>query len=50
MTTAKPMLAHRRGGVQPLVYWLARMFVEPAALLFLRLRRIGIEHSRQADR
>src|SRR4051812_44621700 len=44
MTPANLHARARRRGVNPLVYWLGRSLVQPAALLFLRLRRIGMEH------
>jgi glycerol-3-phosphate dehydrogenase (NAD(P)+) len=34
----------RRRGTNPVVYWVARAFLQPFALVFWRLRRIGREH------
>src|SRR5512133_1266455 len=39
------LLARARGrGVNPIVYWLLRAIVQPAAHLYFRLSRIGREH------
>ena len=38
-------LARARGrGVNPVVYWISRAILEPFFLLYLRMRRIGMEH------
>ncbi|HEX2414683.1 MAG TPA: 1-acyl-sn-glycerol-3-phosphate acyltransferase [Thermoleophilaceae bacterium] len=46
--TARPLeLYHertRKRGVNTPVYWLTRMFVKPAILIYFRLRRLGREH------
>jgi glycerol-3-phosphate dehydrogenase (NAD(P)+) len=34
----------RRRGVHPLVYWLARLLIKPAVLVYFRVRRLGREH------
>ncbi len=47
MTTRPLELYHertRRRGVYTPVYWLARMIVKPAILIYFRLRRLGREH------
>jgi 1-acyl-sn-glycerol-3-phosphate acyltransferase len=46
--TARPLEVYhertRRRGVNSFVYWLTRLFVKPAILLYFRLRRLGREH------
>jgi 1-acyl-sn-glycerol-3-phosphate acyltransferase len=34
----------RHRGVDPLVYWISRAFVQPSAHVYFRMRRIGREH------
>jgi glycerol-3-phosphate dehydrogenase (NAD(P)+) len=34
----------RDGGVDPVVYWVARSFVQPVAHVYFRMRRLGREH------
>ena len=34
----------RRRGVNPLVYWPARLLIHPAVLVYFRVRRLGREH------
>jgi glycerol-3-phosphate dehydrogenase (NAD(P)+) len=34
----------RRRGVNPLVYWPARLLIKPAVLIYFRVRRLGREH------
>src|SRR5919108_1611616 len=34
----------RRRGVNPLVYWLGRLLIKPAVLVYFRVRRLGTEH------
>ena len=39
------LLARAQGrGVNPVLYWLARAFLQPFFLVFFRLKRIGMEH------
>ena len=41
----KRFLERARGrGVNPLVYWISRAFVEPISLVYFRMSRIGREH------
>ncbi len=46
--TARPLEVYhertRRRGVNSFVYWLTRLFVKPAILVYFRLRRLGREH------